>query len=35
MNILGRVFSIENIIELKDNSISLMDFGFGPEIKQN
>ncbi|CAD8159111.1 unnamed protein product [Paramecium pentaurelia] len=35
MNILGRVFSIENIIELQDNSITLMDFGFAAELKQN
>ncbi|CAK77064.1 unnamed protein product (macronuclear) [Paramecium tetraurelia] len=34
LNILGRVFSTENIIELQDNSITLMDFGFGPELKQ-
>ncbi|CAD8068092.1 unnamed protein product [Paramecium primaurelia] len=35
MKILGRVFSIENIIELQDNSITLMDFGFASELKQN
>lgn len=35
MNILGRVFSVENILELKDNSITLMDFGFAAEIKKN
>ncbi|CAD8145210.1 unnamed protein product [Paramecium octaurelia] len=34
LNILGRVFSTENIIELQDNSITLMDFGFGPELRQ-
>ncbi|CAD8074344.1 unnamed protein product [Paramecium sonneborni] len=34
MDILGRVFSIGNIIE-NQNNITLMDFGFAPEILQN
>lgn len=34
LNILGRVFSVENILEYEGN-ITLMDFGFAPEIKKN
>ncbi|CAD8074462.1 unnamed protein product [Paramecium sonneborni] len=34
LNILGRIFSVENILENNGNLI-LMDFGLGPEIQQN